>query len=416
MKKKSIFVSAAGFVIPAAVFVVLIPKLIADFGVERFGFISLFWIILGAASILDVGIARALTNFVAKNSGNNNRDNLGKVWNVFFLALVWGTVAGLICAFSMTWYFQSASNLHEIIKIELLDAVAIISVSIPLVVSHAVLRGVLEGFNKFGIVSLTKIIAAGVAAALLYFNQCFSQTMTYAAAVLLFSRIIGVAVVFGAVTRLLPLKVGFYDRDVKKILVFGGWTSVSTFASSIMVYLDRFIAGHFMTPSAYGAYSAVSELVMRFLFIPGSIGAVLYPHISRSSRKKQNELQRKALLYVLVTIVPIALTLNIFGEEILRWWLKIDVFSINFSLVILLLTLGLLVNSLAHVPYATLHGNGHVHLTAKLHMVELIIFVPLLFFSAMKWDLIGLLAAWLSRLVFDCFGLFLLNRAVVNNA
>jgi O-antigen/teichoic acid export membrane protein len=402
LKKRSILVSALGIVIPALIFVFFIPKLMNDFGLERFGFISLFWVILGVASIFDMGIARALTNYVAKYK-SNQRDKLTTIWAMFIIGIAWGSLIGILSYYLLNFYFATNNNLSTELKLELISSVIFIAFTIPIVVAHSVLRGVLEGLERFSMVSISKIFTAGIAITLLLSNQWFDSTMMFVSIALLVARFLGFFLIFSFVIREVDTKFNYSSVDVKQVLFFSGWASISTFSSSIMVYLDRFVAGYFLGPLVYSVYSLASDVTMRLLFIPGAISAVLYPHVSRKNCINEISVaSKKSINYILITIIPVTLIMSFFGVEILSWWLNRDFSGINLQLILLMLSIGLLFNALAHVPYAVLQGTGKVKFTAKLHLLQVVIFAPLMVICAAEFGLIGVLSIWLFRIVFDC--------------
>ncbi|MBV8232788.1 MAG: oligosaccharide flippase family protein, partial [Planctomycetaceae bacterium] len=56
-------------VAPLAVAVVTMPVLIRGLGTDRFGVLTLAWMVLGYFSLLDLGLGRALTKLVAERLG-----------------------------------------------------------------------------------------------------------------------------------------------------------------------------------------------------------------------------------------------------------------------------------------------------------------------------------------------------------
>ena len=62
--------------------------------------------------------------------------------------------------------------------------------------------------------------------------------------------------------------------------------------------------------------------------------------------------------------------------------------------------------SLAHVPYAFLHGLGRPDITAKFHVVELIMFIALGWFLISRMGIIGAAIAWSLRAGLDAILLF----------
>jgi O-antigen/teichoic acid export membrane protein len=65
------------------------------------------------------------------------------------------------------------------------------------------------------------------------------------------------------------------------------------------------------------------------------------------------------------------------------------------------LAIGVLVNGLAAVPFAFLQGAGRSDVTAKVHVCELLAYLPLLYFSVNKFGIIGAALVWSLRVFCD---------------
>jgi hypothetical protein len=65
-----------------------------------------------------------------------------------------------------------------------------------------------------------------------------------------------------------------------------------------------------------------------------------------------------------------------------------------------------LINSMAHVPFTHLQSVGRPDMTAKFHLMELPVYVVMLFFLAKSWGITGVAVAWLLRVTIDSFLLF----------
>jgi O-antigen/teichoic acid export membrane protein len=83
-------------IVPMLVALVTIPYVIRGLGTERFGVLSLAWLVVGSASIFDFGIGRATTKFVAEALGKNQMDRLSTiVWTSLVSQVTLGIVAGI---------------------------------------------------------------------------------------------------------------------------------------------------------------------------------------------------------------------------------------------------------------------------------------------------------------------------------
>ena len=61
----------AGQILPMVVGIITIPVIIRVMGVDRFGVLSLAWVVVGYFSLFDLGIGRALTKLVAEKLGTH---------------------------------------------------------------------------------------------------------------------------------------------------------------------------------------------------------------------------------------------------------------------------------------------------------------------------------------------------------
>src|SRR5262245_53657247 len=68
-------------------------------GPERFGILSLAWVLVGYFSLFDLGLGRATTKFVAEAHGRGQDDRIAKVvWTSLAAQTCLGMAAGLALA------------------------------------------------------------------------------------------------------------------------------------------------------------------------------------------------------------------------------------------------------------------------------------------------------------------------------
>src|SRR3972149_3188206 len=70
-----------GQVVPLGIAAVAVPFIVHDLGLERYGLLSLSWILLGYVSFLDFGLGRATTNAVAYYASSGRQgETAGVIW------------------------------------------------------------------------------------------------------------------------------------------------------------------------------------------------------------------------------------------------------------------------------------------------------------------------------------------------
>src|ERR1700683_3110639 len=85
----------AGQAIPLAVAMAAIPYVVHGLGPERFGILAVAWLLLGNFALLDFGLGRAATKFIAEYLARHElRKLLPLVWTSLGLQIAMGCFGG----------------------------------------------------------------------------------------------------------------------------------------------------------------------------------------------------------------------------------------------------------------------------------------------------------------------------------
>lgn len=184
--------------------------------------------------------------------------------------------------------------------------------------------------------------------------------------------------------------------------------TVSNIVSPVMVQMDRFFIGALMSVSAVAYYATPYEMITKLLIVPAAIAGVCFPAVAnmlgRQAHAEAAILYRRSCKYVFFILLPIVLFFEIFATEILKLWLG-SKFSQESALVLQILAVGVLVNGIAQIPFAFLQGFGRSDVTAKLHLAEVVVYLPLLLFSIKTFGIAGAAVAWTLRVSLDALAL-----------
>jgi O-antigen/teichoic acid export membrane protein len=206
-------------------------------------------------------------------------------------------------------------------------------------------------------------------------------------------------------------RIAYSSRLARPMLGFGGWMTVTNVVSPMMVYMDRFFIGSTLGLAAVAYYVTPYEIITRLLVIPGALVGVLFPMFSASlagDRAQVTELFGRSVRWLFLVLFPAVLLTTVFASDGLRIWLS-EEFSLNGTAVLQWLAAGVLINSLAFIPFAFVQGAGRPDLTAKLHLVELPFYLLVLWLFMHRWGLPGAAAAWTLRAGFDAVLLFVIS-------
>jgi len=198
-------------------------------------------------------------------------------------------------------------------------------------------------------------------------------------------------------------KIAFDRSFVKPLMRFGGWMTVSNIVSPVLVYLDRFLIAAVIGATAVAYYVTPFEIVTRLLLLPWAFSGVLFPLIATTfvqSPDRTARLYSRGIRLTYVTLFPIVLVVIAFAQRGLSLWVG-DAIAMHSASVMRWLALGVFFNGLVQVPFATIQAAGRPDLTARIHLVELPLYLPTLWWMAHRWGIDGAAIAWMLRGGFD---------------
>lgn len=404
---KNSLINLAGFVLPMAVGLITIPLIVRGFGIERFGLLTLAWAIIGYFSLFDLGIGRAITQLTAERLGNSPASDVSKmVWTGLFLMSIFSLAGALFIATLAPWLVSSVLKVSTALKDEATWAFIMLALAIPAVVLTAGFAGVLAALQRFDLINALRIPMGMMIFLVPVAVLPFSESMAHVCAGLMLVRVAFLFLHAVACFRVLPsmrVHIGLARAEMKRLLNFGGWITVSNVIGPLMVYMDRFVIGASLSISAVAYYVTPYELVTRLLAIPAALMAVLFPAFAAS---RGGSIRHAAALYsiggraILGLLAPIVLVIVVFSEEGLRVWLG-EAFSRQSAPILQWLGIGVFLNSYAQVPFTFIQGTGRADITAKLHLVELPVYMALLFWLLSAQGIVGVAIAWVLRAALD---------------
>ncbi|HEX4603963.1 MAG TPA: flippase [Candidatus Angelobacter sp.] len=392
---------------PILVAIVCLPVLKTTLGTDRLGIISLAWAIIGYFGFFDLGLSRALTKLVAEKLGAQRLEEIpAMVWTSLFLMGGIGVVSAATAFLLVPWLVQHPLKIPVELRRETTLAFYWISLSIPIIVVTAGLRGVLEALQRFRLATAIRI-PMGI---FTYLGPVlilpFSHSLVPIMAVLVLGRTIAGVAHLWACFRALPSlqkSCAFHASSVGPLFRFGTWMTVSNIVGPLMVSFDRFLIGSMISVSAVAFYSVPYEVVTRLGLVTGALVGVLFPAFSTtvvSDRARLVFLFESGTKYIFLALFPITLVLITFAPEALHFWLGND-FARQSAPVAQILAIAIFINSLGQLPFAHVQGAGRPDITAKLHLIELPIYALTLVLMAKSMGIRGVALAWLLRVTID---------------
>lgn len=400
----------AGSGLPLIAAACFIPYTLNQLGSEAFGVLTLIWALIGYFSLFDMGVGRALTFALSQLAKHNHIQEISLTLKAgLLLTLAAGALGTLIMWVLAPFLAERWLNISVHLQQDVLLSFQIAAIGVIPASIYSGLRGALEGLGRFAESNINKIVLGlciftlPAIAIALHGNQLWIITLylVLARVVTLIAALIQLRLYLSGGNR------SQIKQNLKPLLNYGVWLTVSGIISPLMVYGDRFFVSAAVGATLLPIYAIPQEGLQRLLMIPLALSGALLPLLSASSMQEklrlyQRHLKRITLVMCLVCSLAAALAYPIF-----KWWISLK-FAQQALPITFILCVGMWLNSIAIVPYTFLHANGHTKITALFHLVELVFYAVVLWWLAKYFGLIGAALAWVARVLLD---LILLHTA-----
>jgi len=415
---KNVLYNFLGYGSPLIFAVILIPPLIKALGDERFGILSIAWMVLGYFSLLDFGIGRSLTKIISEKIALNYADHIpGLFWTSLLFMLVASLAASIIIILFIPFLVNNFFNVSENIKSEALFSFYALAISIPIIASTAALRGVLEAYQKFFIINIVRIFLGvftflGPIMVLVFVNSLFWIIIF----MIIIRFIVWLTYLFFCfrINEFIRKEIRISFKSFKPVLKFSIWISIANIVGPMIAYSDRIIIGGIISTAAITYYSTPYEIVTKLLLIPGALVGVLFPVFSSSFitvPETAKKLFSQGVKFIFFIIYPAVFLIVSFAFEGMQIWLG-DNFAENSSQVMQFLSIGILMNSLSLIPNIFFQGTGKPHIPTLLNSIELPIYIFGMWLLVSNYGIKGAAFFYMVAAIFDAILMYILAYKV----
>lgn len=420
-----------GFVLPALLGIVTIPLIIKNIGVESMGILTLVWTCIGYFSLFDFGVGRALTFTISDLIGKKQWSSISfHVFSglvlIFFFGLVGAFLVYLSDSYLVTYFFNPSPTLTESTQLSLLY----MAICLPFILFTTGVRGILESFSAFKELNLVKIGMGFFNFLAPYVVSLWTTKLDIIVLVLVLGRIFFSLWHFWILEKYLLQhpepdiqkrwwsrdnikRFRFWSDEIRMLFSFSSWITLSNIIGPLMVYADRFLIAKFFTAAETAYYTIPFEAVTKIWILPGALAGVLFPAFAkefsalsmeqsgyRLSQNKLIELYDNSFKLFVVLLIPLTLIVGLFAKELLQWWLGNE-FAYRSTAVFMILGFGVIANCFGQITFALVQGSGASRVTALFHLIELPIYIVLVYFLTKQFGITGTALAWFLRVVLD---------------
>jgi O-antigen/teichoic acid export membrane protein len=406
------------------------PILLKTLGREAFGLIGFGLILQAIFSLMEVGFSASILRFFAEITsqveiaGNAIRmHNLLKTFECIYLFLSTGVffVVLLISPFLAQYWFVNHSLEYHVVW----QSISLIGFMIATRFFVSLYAGGLAGLHSqellYKIFIPMNIFGSAGAATVLVWLAADPRLYFFWLAL---SGILSVAILRIALMQKLPkisVSPKFDRKEWINVKQFTYGMSSLTFTSLAVTQTDKLLLSRFISLQDFGFYSVASNVAGFIQVVTTPIQSVFFPRLTQLHCSGNTALLNSSYLFasrlVTLIVVPIALTLATFSQDILFLWLGDSNVAKELHLVLSFLVCGTcILVCFMMMPYALSLAHADTKVTLKSHIIMLVIQIPIIIFSAINYGAIGTASAMsIMYLVYGPFYAWYINKKYFTN-
>jgi O-antigen/teichoic acid export membrane protein len=392
-----------GAVLPILLALVTVPLYLKLVGPDRYGVLAIAWLLLGYFGLFDLGLGKATTYSIAALKDASAQERADVFWTAILTNVAMGAVGGLVLYGAASFFFDAVFKVDAALRPEIRASVPYLALAVPIATMTGVLTGALQARDRFLETNMISVLSTSLFQLLpvlvaLAWGPNLSQLLLAAVA----ARAIAIAVLWWRcrifITR--GQKARFDRGQIKDLLGYGGWVTVTGLFGPILVILDRFAIGAVLGATAVAIYTVPFQLAQRIAIFPNALVTAVFPRLPTASPEERAALSDKAIRVLLAGIsLPILGGIYIL-HPFLELWVGPEI-GRPAAEVGVLIVFGYWANAFAVVPYSWLQGTGRPDLVTKMLLAQIPPYLALLYLGMTWYGLLGCAAVFAFRCSVD---------------
>ncbi len=406
-----------GAIVPMALALATVPLYLKLVGADRYGVLSIAFLLLGYFGLFDLGLGRATTYRIAALKDADAQTRADVFWTAIAVNILMGAVGAAVLFVAADYFFAHVFKVDAALRPEIVESVPLLALSVPVATLTGTLSGALQARERFLQSNMISILSTSLFQILpLILAYVSGPRLGPLLAAALAARSVAILMLWWACRDVLTRGQSqrFSGPEARQLLGYGGWVTVTALFGPMLVILDRFAIGAILGAVAVTIYTVPFQLAQRLSVIPGALSGALFPRLPTASEAERITLTDNAILALLAALSAPVLVACYLIHPFFDLWIgrELGRQSAEVGVVILL---GFWINAFAVVPYSWLQATGRPDLVTKLLLVQIPPYLAALYVGMSKFGLMGCAVVFSLRCAVDFIAMALAARGRVSH-
>jgi O-antigen/teichoic acid export membrane protein len=402
---RNIAANFAGSAWLAVATVLAVPVYVHFLGVEAYGVVGFFAVLLALTSLLELGSGAALTRELARLSAHGGaaqeaRD-LSRSIEVLFWAMA--VVAGLVVAASAAWLAGSWLRPGALDTGDVTRSIQLMGVALAIQWPYSMYAGGLTGLQRqvlLNTVSVTGVTVRTMGSIVVLWQvaptlEAFFVWQIIASAV---QTMLGA----GAFWRSLPAAPRAGRFSLARLLAVrrfaAGVAGISALAV-LLIQMDKVVVSRLLSLEMLGYYMLAGAAASVLYRLASPVFGAVYPRLTQlvalGDEAGAARLYHGSTQLLAILVLPTAMIVAAFPREIILVWTQNAVIADAAAPILRLLVCGTALHALMTLPYALQLAHGWTRLGVYTNAISALLLLPLLVLFVDRFGALGAASVWL---------------------
>ena len=390
--------------------IAFVPIYIKYLGIEAYGLIGIFAILMSALSLLDLGMKPALGREMARYSGGTHNEQ--SIWNLLrsieIISIVIVITVALVIWLISGWLATSWVKAQTLPTPVVAQAFTIMGLVAALQFFESIYSSSLAGLQRqviqnVIICSMATIRGLGAVGVLVWVSSTTQAFFIWQAICSCLSLLLCATVVYRSLPSP-PKPARFSKVALLSVWRFASGMLVITVLALLLTQVDKALLSRILTLDSFGYYALASSVAGSLAMIVGPITASYYPHFNQlivmGDTAGIHLAYHQSAQLVTVIVGSATAVLFFFSERILFLWTSNPDLSHKVAPIMAVLALGTFLNCLYCIPYQMQLAYGWTSLTVIIASIAVAILLPAIFVMVPIYGPIA--AAWIWVVLNGC--------------
>jgi len=403
MLKRNLLANYFGQGWRAVMSLAFVPIYIKYLGIEAYGLIGIFAILMSAVGLLDLGMKPALGREMARYTGGTHNEQ--SIWNLLrsveIISSVIVIIVALVIWFISNWLATSWVKAQTLPTPVVAQAFAIMGLVAALQFLESIYSSSLAGLQRqviqnVIICSMATIRGLGAVGVLIWVSPTTQAFFIWQAICSCISLLVCATVVYQSLPSP-PNRACFSKVALLSVWRFASGMLVITILALMLTQVDKALLSSMLTLDSFGYYALASSIAGSLAMLVGPITTAYYPRFNQlivmGDTVGIHSAYHQAAQLVTVIVGSATAVLFFFSEQILVLWTSDPELSHRVAPIMAVLALGTFLNCLMWVPYQMQLAYGWTSLTVIINSIAVAILIPAIFVMVPNYGPIA--AAWI---------------------